>query len=147
MKTKLNFLFYIFFFVFTALIFRISYLKISYGRQYTSMSLKQQASSIDKAYHAKRGSITDRNGSVIAESIPIYDIVLEPKTLTELNNSSRQKSTERTLSSLSEILSIPQNKLNEYLSLNPDGSLKYSPYYQVIYKAAAKYNFTIRCNW
>ncbi len=135
MKNKLYFVFAVFFSAFFCLAIRILYLKICYGKEYTQMAINQQINGYDVTLAAKRGEILDRNYNVLSKSIPVYNIILEPQTLLELNSASKSDETQKTLSSLSSILSVPVNELNEYLSLNSGGSLKYSPYYEVIAKS------------
>ena len=135
MKSKLYFVFAVFFSAFFCLAIRVLYLKVCYGKEYTQMAINQQINGYDVTLTAKRGEILDRNKNVLSKSIPIYDIILEPQTLIELNSASKSDETQKTLSSLSNILSIPINELNEYISFNSDGSLKYSPYYEVIAKS------------
>ena len=59
MKSKLYFVFTVFFSAFFCLAIRVLYLKVCYGKEYTQMAINQQISGYDVTLTAKRGEIPD----------------------------------------------------------------------------------------
>ena len=63
--------------IFVGLIVRLIYLNYSDGDKYEKRVLSQQTY-MSNAIAYKRGSILDRNGIVLAESIHVYNLILDP---------------------------------------------------------------------
>ena len=59
-----------------------------------------------KTIPANRGSIYDKNGVPLAVSIPVYRLIVDPKTLLKRDNYSQL------LSSLSKIISKPEREID-----------------------------------
>ncbi len=61
--------------------FRVAYIKGVHGAEYQKMAEQQQVNSTDVRIPALRGSIYDRNGNVLAESVRVYNVILDCQTL------------------------------------------------------------------
>ena len=100
MKQKLALMFVLIVLALVGLSIRIVYINETNGDKYTKKVLQQQESnSITLAY--RRGDIYDRNGTVIATSEKVYNVILDPKVLTA-NEELEKGCIEATLSSLAE---------------------------------------------
>ena len=84
---------------------RLLYLQTFQAEELQHRAVEQQLS--DTLLPAKRGSIFDRNGNVLAQSVTVWDIVLEPASIK--NDEDR----EIIAKGLSEILKVDYNKLLE----------------------------------
>lgn len=105
------------------LIIKIGWIKLIYGKEYSDAAEAQNM--VDRIISASRGTIYGSGGNVLAESIPVFDLILEPRTL----ENAEDEVIENTLQSLSDITGISKEELYSYLSTNEDGSLKYNTYY------------------
>ena len=82
LKQKLAFIFFVIVLALVGLSVRIVYINETNGEKYTKKVLQQQESnSLTLAY--RRGDIYDRNGTVLATSEKVYNIILDPKVLTD----------------------------------------------------------------
>lgn len=80
MKKKLALMFVIIVLALVGLSVRIVYINETNGDKYTKKVLQQQESnSLTLAY--RRGDIYDRNGTILATSEKVYNIILDPKVL------------------------------------------------------------------
>ena len=94
-------LFIIFSFI---LILRLAYMQISQYKLYATLSLKNQMSILPIA--PPRGIILDKNGTILADNIPIYALEITPEHIKDLPS---------TLTKLQELLpSITENDLNNF---------------------------------
>lgn len=66
--------------LFVALIIRIRYIQIKDGSRYEKRVLSQQ-SYVSSSIPYQRGSILDRNGTVLAKSTKVYNVVLDVKVI------------------------------------------------------------------
>ena len=80
MQKKLVLLFVAIILAFAVLIGRITYINASSGSSYTKMVLDQQQYD-SRVIPFKRGDIVDRNGTKIATSERIYNVILDAKVL------------------------------------------------------------------
>ena len=62
---------------------RVAYIKTVHGEEYQTLAEKQQVESTDVIIPALRGSITDRNGNMLAESSRVYNVILDCQVLIE----------------------------------------------------------------
>lgn len=76
MKKKLVLLFMAIVLAFVALIGRVTYINASKGEEYTKIVLNQQQYN-SRTIPFKRGDILDRNGTVIATSQRVYNVILD----------------------------------------------------------------------
>ena len=81
MERKLAWLFIIVMVVLFLLVGRLIYINRQDGKKYEEIVMSQQ-SYTNKAIPYKRGEITDRNGNVLATSIKVYNVVIDPKIIT-----------------------------------------------------------------
>ena len=82
LKQKLALIFSVIVLALVGLSVRIVYINETNGDKYTKKVLQQQESnSLTLAY--RRGDIYDRNGTVLATSEKVYNIILDPKVLTD----------------------------------------------------------------
>lgn len=80
MRAKILVFFVIVVVAFFALIWRIWYINKTDGNRYRKKVLSQQTY-VSSAISYKRGDITDRNGTVLATSVKLYNLVIAPKTI------------------------------------------------------------------
>lgn len=109
MKRKLALMFIVIVLALVGLSVRIVYINKTNGEKYTKKVLQQQESnSLTLAY--RRGDIYDRNGTVIATSEKVYNVILDPKVLTD-NEDLTKGCLEATLTALSEHFSYTKEEL------------------------------------
>lgn len=109
MKRKLALMFSIIVLALVGLSVRIVYINKTNGEKYTKKVLQQQESnSLTLAY--RRGDIYDRNGTVVATSEKVYNVILDPRVLTE-NEELTKGCVEATLTALSEYFSYTKEEL------------------------------------
>lgn len=90
MKRKLALLFVVIVLILIGIIARLVYINKVSGEQYTKKVLAQQdTNSITLPY--KRGDIYDRNGTVMATSEKVYNLILDPAVLWENYNEDPEK--------------------------------------------------------
>lgn len=80
MRTKMLVFFLLVVVAFFALVGRIWYINKNDGDRYRKKVLSQQTY-VSNAISYKRGDITDRNGTVLATSVKLYNLVIAPKTI------------------------------------------------------------------
>ena len=66
---------------------RVIFIKTVHGEEYQTLAEKQQVESTDVIIPALRGSITDRNGNMLAESSRVYNVILDCQVLIEAKQS------------------------------------------------------------
>ncbi len=76
----------------------------------------------DNEIKPQRGSIYDRNMNVLAESADVWRVYLVPSEVNKLDEDKRDRAKELTVSALSAILHVDQEKLNE--DINSDSSYR-----------------------
>lgn len=102
-------------FGFGAVISRLAYLQLIKGEDLQQKAVEQQLS--DTTINAKRGTIYDRNGKILAQSASVWQVVLSPANFEE------DVQREYVASSLAEILDLEyedvleQTKQNSYYSV------------------------------
>ena len=82
MRTKLMVLFCVLVVVFCALIGRLIYINYTDGEQYSKIVLAQQSYDSSTIPY-QRGDIVDTNGTILATSVPVYNVVLDCFVMTE----------------------------------------------------------------
>lgn len=125
----------------TALIVRLTYINVSSGENYTRQVLSQlNYNSTTIPY--RRGDITDRNGTILATSEKVYNLILDAYVL----NNSKVKETgdcvDPTLDILEEYFGLEKSYVQDILDENPESryivmlqDLTYDevePYYSLI---------------
>lgn len=116
MKRKLALLFVVIVLILVGIIVRLVYINRVSGEQYTKKVLTQQdTNSITLPY--KRGDIYDRNGTVLATSEKVYNLILDPGVLWEYYNETAEKDyVAPTLQALTEYFELDRSELNEIMS-------------------------------
>lgn len=128
MNKKIRIFLILFIITLSVLISKIAMIKIVYGERYKQAAESQN--NYDKSIPASRGRILDCNQNVLAESVPVYDVILEPIILAELED----EDIDKTISSLSDILDIQQKELTSCLSKDENGNLINNTYYMPVAK-------------
>ena len=106
MKGKLALMFAVIVLALVGLSVRIVYINETNGEKYTKKVLQQQESnSLTLAY--RRGDIYDRNGTILATSEKVYNIILDAKVLTE-NEKLEEGYIDATLTALSECPAVQE---------------------------------------
>ena len=109
LKQKLALIFAVIVLALVGLSVRIVYIKKTNGDKYTKKILQQQESnSLTLAY--RRGDIYDRNGTVLATSEKVYNVILDPKVLTD-HEELTKGCVDATLTALSEYFSYTKSEL------------------------------------
>ncbi|EOS71896.1 hypothetical protein C818_00042 [Lachnospiraceae bacterium MD308] len=101
--------------VFVFLIGKITYINAASGDKYTKVVLDQQQYD-SRVIPFKRGDIVDRNGTKIATSERIYNVILDAKVLL-----SDKKYKEPTIEVLKSCFDIKDEDIREVLEKNPSG--------------------------
>lgn len=117
MKRKLALIFGLIVLALVGLSIRIVYINETNGEKYTKKVLQQQESnSLTLAY--RRGDIYDRNGTVLATSEKVYNVILDPKVLTDVQEQESKKAKKKdyvtaTMTALSEYLDYTKEELTD----------------------------------
>ncbi len=115
MQAKLFFVTVAFTVLFIALIVRILYINEKDGKRYEKIVLAQQSyDSIEIPF--RRGDILDRNGTQLATSEKVYNLIIEPKNILQSD-----KIKEATTAALKKYFSLTDDQINE--ALKDSGSL------------------------
>lgn len=112
MQRKLVVLFFMVLLAFIGLGFRIYTINRDNGEEYKKQVLSQQSYD-SKVIDYKRGTITDRKGTVLADSELVYDVIIDAKLMLEKN-----EFLEPSLTML-EKLGIDKETAREYVRNNP----------------------------
>lgn len=103
---------------FISLIGKIFYIIQNDSDRYTKKVLSQQTY-VNKDLLYKRGEITDRNGTPLAVSIKVYDLVISPKDIL-----TDEKNKEFTLNTLVQCFGIERATLDQILADNPESKYR-----------------------
>lgn len=120
MKKKLALMFTVIVLALVGLSVRIVYINKTNGEKYTKKVLQQQQSnSLTLAY--RRGDIYDRNGTVIATSEKVYNVILDPKVLTD-NEELTKGCVQATLNALADDFGYTKEELQKIYNDNKTSS-------------------------
>lgn len=114
MQKKLVILFVGIILAFIALIIRITYINASNGEEYTKTVLDQQQYD-SRVIPYKRGDIVDRNGTKLATSERVYNVILDVKTML-----SDEDYVEPTKQVLQECFGIEEETVDELIENKPN---------------------------
>lgn len=114
MQASLLLVFCVVILIFTGLIVRLWYISNENGEKYEKKVLSQQTY-VSNAVPFKRGDITDRNGTKLAVSEKVYNLILDPVTILE-----KEEYKEPTLKAVNQVFSIPMEELEEILAEKKD---------------------------
>ena len=114
MQKKLVMLFMAVILAFVVLIAKITYINASKGSKYTKIVLDQQTYD-SRVIPYKRGDIVDRNGTKIATSERVYNVILDVYVMT-----SKEEYINPTKKVLSDCFGINEADVDQIISENPD---------------------------
>ena len=114
MKKKLLVLFFIVLIVFSSLGYRLYRIVKKDGEKYKKQVLSQQAYD-SKPIPARRGKILDTNGTVLAASEKVYNVILDAVQMTD-----QKEYIEPTIRALSEKLGLNADEIRQYVKEHPD---------------------------
>ncbi len=117
MQTKLVILFLIIVLALVGLCVRLTYINMTNGAQYSKQILSQQQYET-KTIPYQRGDIVDRNGIVLATSIKVYNLILDPKIM----RSDSGKYLEPTISALCNCFGYDESEIRRIVSENSNSS-------------------------
>ncbi len=95
--------------VFVVLIGKLIYITVTAGKEYEQKVLAQQGYT-STIIPAKRGDIYDANGTVLATSKKVYNVILEPKNILE-----KEEITKATCAALKLYFGITDSEMDEFL--------------------------------
>lgn len=124
MRTKLAITVMLIMLALIALVFVIYGLIKNNNEKYTRIVLSQRQASYDsRTLPFKRGDIMDRNGTVLASSQKLYNLILDPKLILLQDG----KYLEATLQALNEYFGYSKDELRQLINSKPDSSyIKYA---------------------
>lgn len=114
MQKKLVFLFMVIILAFVVLIARITYINASKGSKYTKIVLDQREYD-SRTIPYKRGDIVDRNGTKIATSDRVYNVILDVYVML-----SKEEYIEPTIEVLEDCFDIAESEVREVIEENPE---------------------------
>lgn len=117
MMKKLAFIFIMFAAMFAGLVIRLIYIDYVDGDRYTKNALKQQYYN-SRSVPFKRGSILDRNGTVLAQSVRYYNLVLEPGII----NTDEKRYRSATVKAIADKFGFSESELNSIIDEKPDSN-------------------------
>ena len=121
MQKKLVMLFGAIILAFVFLIGRITYINAANGEKYTKIVLEQQQY-YSRVIPFKRGDILDRNGTKIATSERVYNVILDAKVmLASEDEKKKNKTISQTKKALEECFGITEEAVDKVIEENPDG--------------------------
>lgn len=115
MQRKLVMLFIAIVLAFVFLVGKITYINASNGEKYTKIVLDQQQYD-SRTIPFKRGDIVDRNGTKLATSERIYNVILDMNAML-----SKEDYIEPTIKVLEECFEIKREKVEKLMEENPTG--------------------------
>ena len=118
MQRKLAMLFMGIGLAFITLIVRLVVINQRDGASYSRIVLNQQQYN-SRTVDFKRGDILDRNGTVLATSQLVYDVILDPKSLLE-----HQEKVDPTIAFLKEMAEVEPEAVKAVLSTSPKSQYK-----------------------
>jgi len=94
------------------------YINVAHGDEFERRAIRQQAThnGVDVVVNPNRGSITDRNGQVLASSVTVYNIILDVRDLFN----EPMEIQERTVNILHDMLGTSTERMWGYLEPNPE---------------------------
>ena len=120
MKRKLALLFAVIVLVLAGIIVRLVYINRVSGEQYKKRVLAQQDTK-SQTLPYKRGDIYDRNGTVLATSEKVYNLILDPGVLWKnYDEDAKKDCVEPTLSALVEYFGLDRSELNTIMQEKKD---------------------------
>ena len=116
MKKNLYLVFFVILVLCGVLIGRLVYLNNVNGDKYAKAVLSQQSYST-KVIAGERGRILDRNGTVLARSEKVYNVVIDPKVIM-----SQDYYLKPTLEAITSVFDYNETELEDLIKTNKDSS-------------------------
>lgn len=116
MQKKLVIVFVTIILAFVFLVGRITYINASSGEKYTKVVLDQQKFD-SRVIPFKRGDIIDRNGTKVATSERVYNVIFDAKVL--LSSTKKKESIKQTKAVLEECFGIAEGVVDGIIDENP----------------------------
>lgn len=113
MQRKLVLLFMLIILAFVVLILRITYINAANGEKYTKTVLDQQQYT-SRTIPFKRGDITDRNGTKLATSERVYNVILDAAVMCD-----KKENIEPTKKVLKDCFGIEENVVDDIIQNKP----------------------------
>ncbi len=121
MQKKLVLLFIAIVLAFVGLVGRVTYISATKGEVYTKIVLNQQEYN-SRTIPFKRGDITDRNGTVIATSERVYNVILDAYVMLASDKAEEdQAAILEAKEALERCFGVDSKKVDEIVENNPDG--------------------------
>ena len=115
MQKKLVLLFVVIVLAFVFLVGKITYINAASGEKYTKIVLDQQQYD-SRTIPFKRGDIVDRNGTKLATSERVYNVILDMKVML-----SKEEYVEPTIQVLKDCFEIEESVIRGLMESNPSG--------------------------
>ena len=139
MKRKLALLFVVIVLLLMGIIVRLVYINRVSGEQYKKRVLAQQDTK-SQTLPYKRGDIYDRNGTVLATSEKVYNLILDPGVLWKnYDEDAKKDCVEPTLSALVEYFDLDRSELNTIMQEKKDS------HYVMLKKQLTKSEYKASC--
>ncbi|BBF43012.1 cell division protein FtsI [peptidoglycan synthetase] [Lachnospiraceae bacterium KM106-2] len=113
MQASLLLVFCIIITIFIALVVRVFYLNKADGDKYEKQVLSQQTY-ITSEIPYKRGDIVDRNGTILAKSVKVYNVILDPYIVLEDDKDGEHQ--RATVNSLATAFGVSADEVNDILA-------------------------------
>lgn len=151
MQLKLVLVFGFIILAFVLLAFRITYINASDGDRYTKIVLEQQQYS-SSLIPFKRGDIVDSNGTKLATSERVYNVILDVKALLTTNKDKVEEYKKATIEALVEHFEIEEEEILKAIEERPESRyyvLKKTVDYNTAkaYEKATEENYNIKGVW
>lgn len=130
MQASLLLVFCVVILLFMVLIWRVFFLNQKYGERYSRSVMAQQTYNYSIIPY-KRGDIVDRNGTVLAKSVKVYNLIIDAVVMQE-EYKGKQAYIEPTKRALQEVFGIDPEEIDAHLKEKPE-----SRYY--VYKKGLSY--------
>lgn len=151
MQVKLVMVFGMIVLAFVALVGRITYINATDGERYTKIVLEQQLYS-SRTIPFKRGDIVDANGTKLATSERVYNVILDCQEILVKDEDKQYRYIKETSEVLAEFFEIEDGTLEEVLEEKPNSRyniLKKKVDYDTAkaYESAVKENTNVKGIW
>ena len=120
MQRKLVMLFVAIVLAFVGLIARVTYINATNGEKYTKIVLDQQQYN-SRLIPFKRGDILDRNGTVIATSERVYNVILDAYVMLAKDDKVDRETIVQVKEAVEECFEIEASEIDKIVEENPSG--------------------------
>lgn len=104
--------------IFVLIVLHLCYLTIEKGDYYNKLVLsKRQTSYNSQTIQSKRGDIRDRDGNILAESVKVYNLIIDPKVI---NSYADNRYVNATIEALTEVYEYNKWELRDLIEEKKD---------------------------